>query len=53
MVSHLEQQCQGEYPEEVFFMVTTWYIDHQVARVATESKVAHLGGYPPDWEGDH
>lgn len=52
MVSYLEQQCQGEYPEEVFFMVTTGYIDHQVGRVATEAKVAHLGGYPPDWEGD-
>ena len=51
-VSQLEHLCSVDRTGELFFMVQTWCIDHAVETVAHEMKIAHLGGYPPDWRGD-
>ena len=51
-VSQLEHLCNFDQAGEIFFMVQTWYIDHEVGTVSHDMRVAHLGGYPPDWRGD-
>ena len=52
LVSRFVTTCLADHEDEVFFSLVTWYIDHATHQQTGSSRVAHLGGYPPEWRSD-